>query len=124
MDKSIFTNTSFLNILLPALSAILSSVLTFLATNKKTKNDNDTQLDSLYITNVSNIIETYKGDLKDAREQLDAKNNENFCLKERNIALEHRIEDLEKENKEKDLEIASLKKENRSLKNEIKSHKN
>ena len=103
------TQINFLSILIPALSAIIASLLTFLATNKSSKRESKTKIDSLYIENIMKMLETYQEEIKSLKAEIETYSNENHKLRET-------VVELQKENQKlQDLSTEVIKKNNQLI---------
>ena len=103
------TQVNLMSVLIPALSAIFASILTFIATNMTSKRDSKTKIDSVYIENIMKMLETYQSEIKTLKSEIETYSNENHKLRET-------VVELQKENQKlQDLSTEVIKKNNQLI---------
>lgn len=78
----------FKDAILPALTAIVASILTFVAKELSSKRSSKNKMDSLYMENIISILDKYKEDIKELKDEIESYSNENIKLRETVVELQ------------------------------------
>lgn len=105
------------DVIIPAISAIVASILTFLAKEFSSKRSSKNKMDSLYMENITKILNQYKEDIKELKIELEEYSNENYKLRETVVELQKENLKLQKLNSEVINKNNELLASNEELKN-------